>query len=844
MDFLSSERRDKGESHGAQIEQTGNRLFIQTQILRMMRLLCLLLCLVAPAAGAQGFINPAPWNKVQGEAIALSIAGDGVVMAAGRNGRLWWWNGGNTSWNPLAGEGTRIAALSGGRYFAVRRDGELAYFDGLHFLPVGLRALDVAIDRNGLPYAIRSDGALVRKLTADSPWETLAVLNGRRLAVGSDDAVWIALADGALVKWQNGQSENLPGTARELAMANDGSVLAIDGQGNVQRWIPFNRVWEPEAAPPGTAAIAIGPQNIPWLATANGSIYTRAIFQQKSVRIELTESQNGITFGKRTMRGSTPASNVRAIRGASFIAVAPPTQTTDTAPIIWIDTLADAASLAIAGRDGSVFALDGGGNIGRWSNTQRKFTAYPGQFAKISVEADGNLWGINALGRVFRRDGSTWHQIVGTASDFSIGLKGQVFATQSTGALFQFNAVTDSLVPVPGILFSVAVAPDGVPWGLLKDGTVVRCPTVNCQRFQTQTASSIAIGPDGSVYIVTLDGELRRLRATLDGWDIIPVLGQKVRAVAVGPRGRPWVVAASGRVYASAFFPRDESTDLIEASTTSTQTTGTGAVTVVDAPASTNGFVFSKNLLFERIAAPPGAIGLSLGPDGTLLMFYMGTTLYKLDNAKKTFSTLSGYPAGGIRHAKVGPDGKLWIISADVDGRIYHQVSGSSYETLQLPIPNPQPPVAGAMNYSINIAPDGSVYAIDTVGTLWRRPAGSTTFSKLISGNYLNAAITRSGDVWVIDNNNIVRQIVNGVAEKRPSTGSGQQAFDIAGGQDGSLYITANFGGGGPAYPGKWNGNSQTFDQVSTHADYVGVAPDGRPTIWLSDDPAYILRAK
>ena len=46
---------------------------------------------------------------------------------------------------------------------------------------------------------------------------------------------------------------------------------------------------------------------------------------------------------------------MRAIRGASFVAITPAVQTTDPAPIEWIDTLANAASIAIAPRDGSVF---------------------------------------------------------------------------------------------------------------------------------------------------------------------------------------------------------------------------------------------------------------------------------------------------------------------------------------------------------------------------------------------------------------------------------------------------------------------------------------------------------
>ncbi|MDB5812275.1 MAG: hypothetical protein JWN94_4397 [Betaproteobacteria bacterium] len=809
--------------------------------MRLLRFLWCLFCVVAHHAGAQGLVVSESWNSVGGNAVALSVAADGFLIAAGRDASLWTWRSAELAWTPVAGEGTRVAALPGGRYFAVRRDGELAYFDGMRAALSGLRALDVAVDSSGFPYAIRNDGALVRKLSATSAWEVLAVVNGRRVALASDGAAWVALADGNIVRWQDGKLDPVAGSARELASGTDGSMLAVDREGILQRWSPFNRVWEPETAPPNIAALAIGPQDVAWIATANGTVMTRAAMQSKSVRIERAPNADSITFGKRKVTSATPAGAARELRGAAFVAITPATQTTDASPFVWIDTLATAASLTIAAREGSVFALDNSGNIGRWSNLQNRFLSYPGTFAKIAVEADGNLWGVNSLGRVFRRDTSIWHQIVGTASDLSIGLKGEVFATQSNGALFKYDRAVDTLlqVPGPGNLVSVAIAPDGVPWGLLRDAYVARCPTANCQRF-TQTARSLAIGPDGSVFVITLDGYLRLLRKSLDAWDVIPVLGQPLSSVAVGPHGRPWVVAANGRVYASAYFPRDESTDLLEASTTSNQTTGSGAIGPVDTTTTGSGFAFSKNLLFDRIPVP-GADKMSIGPDGTVLLLSASTNLFRYDSTKKTFVPITGFPAGNIRYAMYGPDSTLWILSSEFDGKIFHQRSGNNYETLQLPIPAPQPP-PGGMNRSIAIGPDNSVYAIDTVGTLWRRTAGTTAFSKMLPGNFLKVAVSRTNDVWVIDNSNVVRQIVNRVAERRPLNRD-VLASDLAGGRDGTIYITTDIGG--TLYPAKWNPASLTFDQVSTPANFVGVAPDGRPWIWDTfTNPGVILRAR
>ncbi len=806
--------------------------------MRLMRLLGLLLGLaVALQAGAQS-ATAAPWRGLRGEALALSIASDGFIVAAGRDARLWTLRSSDLAWAPLAGEGVRVAALPGGRYFAIRRNGDLTYFDGLRIEQSGLRALDVAVDGAGAAYAIRADGVLVRN--AAGAWAALNAAGARRLAAAPDNSVWIALAGGGVARWADGRLEALPGTARELAIGQDGTVLAIDQAGALQRWMPSSRSWEPEPSPGDLVAIALGPQNVPWAATATGAILTRAALTERPVRIDSGAGEGGITFGKRKLAGRLgSAGAARALRRASVVALNPESRVTDPAPFEWIDTLANAASLAIA-QEGSVFALDAGGAIGRWSNQQRRFTPYPGTFAKIAVEADGNLWGVNSLGRVFRRDAADWRQIGGTASDLGIGVGGQIFATTATGALFRYDRTSDSLLPLPGILFSVVVAPDGVPWGLLQDGTVLRCPTQDCRRF-ARTARSIAIGPDGSVFIVTLDGMLQRLRKTLDDWDVIPVLGLKLLSVAVGPRGRPWVVAEGGRAYASTFFPRDESTDLLEASTTSNQTTGSGSIAPVQSTVEAGGFVFSKNMAFKSISVPAGAGGLSLGPDNTVLMFVGSTGLVRYNKSKNVFETVTGLPGGNIAHAKAGPDGKLWIISGDVDGRIFHQLSGSNYETLQLPIANPQPPVAGAMNRSINIAPDGSVYAIDTVGTVFRRPAGSTSFAKFISGSYRNLAVPRTNDVWVIDNNFVVRQVVNGFAERRPLH-KDVFADDIAGGQDGSVYISTPAGANN--VPAKWNANSQNWDLVNQIADVVGVQSDGRPWLWDSGIPNRVLRAK
>jgi len=190
--------------------------------------------------------------------------------------QILWWNSSAHSWHPLAGEARASPRCRAGVNFAIRRDGELAYFDGLHFLPLGLLALDVATDRNGLPLCYPQRRPLVRKVPQRRPGSTRRAERAP-LAVGSDDSIWIARAARTLLKWQNGQAETCRRGAR-TCHANDDRVIAVDGNGNIQLDSVSSRV-EPKRArpmsPPSHRTADIRGSH------CSGSIYTRAVISAK-----------------------------------------------------------------------------------------------------------------------------------------------------------------------------------------------------------------------------------------------------------------------------------------------------------------------------------------------------------------------------------------------------------------------------------------------------------------------------------------------------------------------------------------------------------------------------------
>ncbi len=129
-----------------------------------------------------------------------------------------------------------------------------------------------------------------------------------------------------------------------------------------------------------------------------------------------------------------------------------------------------------------------------------------GSLAQVSVGSDGEVWGVDASGKIFRRRDSSWTQIGGTLSQVSVGSAEHIWGVQADGDVFRRNG--NSWSRVGGHFKQLSVANDGTVWGVQNDGDIfVRRP---------------------------------------DGWEKI---GGKLSQVAVGSRTNVWGVQANGNVF-------------------------------------------------------------------------------------------------------------------------------------------------------------------------------------------------------------------------------------------------------------------------------------------------------
>lgn len=844
-------------------------------------------------AWAQGSSKPVTWSRLSGTAVDISINSKGQAYAVAPNGTPWRWDALEQRWRKMSGDFVRITAAEGNRPWAINADGVVFRYNGLWWENKDTGVADVAADALGNVYIAKASGEIKKWNPLRSEWRSLdSPVNplAYRIALDMAGNPWAVTRERRIRTFDGNSWVVIPGRAADIAIGGDDTAVIADADGRVRTWNVTQRRWQLVAGIDGVTAVAAAPDGGPWAVVKDGVIMAttlliapekikqeegRAPENQAPQAVAPVDSAPVAVASSVAAAPATPAAVVApsvqvqsataSVQTAGTLTVPPAvaspatsttgqTVTTAVAPtsptmgttdpfattakgdITFVNTQKSASVLAI-GRDGSVFGLDVGGNVLRWSNSRKRFESFPGTLVRIAVDADGNPWGISTLGRVFRHTGNLWKQIPNaTGSDISIGAGGTVVIADASSNLYKLNAAMTRFERISGKGLLVAVAPDGVPWTIRSDSLVQRCATLPCVVFG-QKAKSISIGPDGSVYVVSDRGQLMRLGADGKTFEAVRTPGHTPLRVAVGPSGYPWVVSTAKFALASTYFQRNEQNDRTIAASMGGNTTGTGSTSaVVDVP-STTSFTFSKNMSFETYT--PGVVnfeGMAVGENGKV--FVLGSdnsqprvySIKVFNSTKKTFEvTTISFPEN-VTKMDASNDGALWGYA---NGSVYKlSATGTLLKTYTVPSGTANDLVVGA---------DDTVYVV--VGSLlYRLKPETSVFMKFSNDDVSKVAVGRAGDLWIMDSGNIIQQYTGTRFENRP-LGQSVTGTDIGAGSDGSVYIS--MWTGSAAALKKWNATNKSFDTIkNVEADYADVDPDGRPWVAYTSSNNDVKRGK
>ncbi|MCC6539286.1 MAG: hypothetical protein IT162_17165, partial [Bryobacterales bacterium] len=78
--------------------------------------------------------------------------------------------------------------------------------------------------------------------------------------------------------------------------------------------------------------------------------------------------------------------------------------------------------------------------------SQYNYTQFPGTLRQIS--ADTQVWGVNAGGYIYRKEGPTWVAIPGTLKQVTTS-QNHVYGVNTAGTIFRYNVATNNWAVVP-----------------------------------------------------------------------------------------------------------------------------------------------------------------------------------------------------------------------------------------------------------------------------------------------------------------------------------------------------------------------------------------------------------
>jgi len=212
---------------------------------------------------------------------------------------------------------------------------------------------------------------------------------------------------------------------------------------------------------------------------------------------------------------------------------------------------------------GDAYALDRSNHLWRLPQEAIKgrdwhaWQMQPAQFSKIRATLDGSVWGMDAERVLYRLSGSVWRPVAQDVVDVSATPDGNVMLLLEGGRLVSSDPSQVLSAPVSDATPQQLLMDEhGLPWLLYPSGQVWRW---NGQHWAEVARAKeglrqVSVGLDGTVVALNDQGRLRVRRTATGQWEpgasTFERLGIQASTLAVGPQGQLWLVDAQGELFA------------------------------------------------------------------------------------------------------------------------------------------------------------------------------------------------------------------------------------------------------------------------------------------------------
>ena len=504
-------------------------------------------------------------------------------------------------------------------------------------------------------------------------------------------------------------------------------------------------------------------------------------------------------------------------------------------------------------------------------NSNRKFITIPGRLKNITNPGNGEIWGINYLGRIFYFKNKKWIQMRGLAK--FISSKGaKVLIVDENNLVREFNWKNKTFTNLK-IKAEKVFLQDSLNFWILRDNRIYSCKKRTC-KMKNGRYKKISISPEGIVFALNIGNQLERYNGTnfkkvkTSAKDIIDFIAIKNAEVILINKDYNLLTSNKNNTIKEnkknvKYFltnKYDENATIGKGfsilrgkKTTSSQMSNSVAHSL-------QGFKYKSRFQVEKISNNHYFYDFNMGRDNRLwgVTPYNSIMQYHLKNKVFLNYTSSNFQSASQKFLGVPPISVQRIIS-DKFERIWAVQDGSNivYYQEQKKALFKSTSVLNAHDNIRDITVDdhGNVYV--AAGGIFKWNYRRKKFEKFISNNhYTKISSGLPGTLWAINEDRNIYEYLNGKMNKRYKAGGKIEGQDIDVSVSGIIYATSRshdhledipegFGTYSPeGHEGdhircrlyKYNPIRKLFEQVwttgSQYAQRVAVAEDGAP--WTS----------
>ena len=494
----------------------------------------------------------------RGTAQQIAIGRDGSVFALDTSGGITRWSNARGAFESFPGQLARIAVDSQGRPWGVTSVGRVFQHDGAAWVQVqGITASDISIGgKDDIVLFANADGILSRLDKATGRATNLPGL-GVQVAAGPDGTPWVITKDQIAQRCDKSPCSALFQLARSIAVGPDGTVFLVNTNDLLMRKRPSDKKFSQVLVPGHTpASVAVGPNGFPWVVTSARKVLATRYFERNETgdRV-LAQKSSGNTTGSGATAGVVSSQSSSAFTFTKNLKF-------DKYKSSDAEANMGMLSDVHAGHTGAVY-ISGDTGVFKFNTKTKKFEALDKAFSNSSLadvgeDESGTLWALSKIApaRVYRLKGTqekTYYVInstdTNTPRNIAVAADGTVYA--AVGAqLYKMEAGKSVFKQIENSgIFYVHLGPGGDLWIIDQDSNVQQytgSKFENRPKGTAQDATDMAVGADGSVYVIDNDTFLlKKWNASNGRFDNVNIT-QTMERVTVTIEGRPWLANTSG----------------------------------------------------------------------------------------------------------------------------------------------------------------------------------------------------------------------------------------------------------------------------------------------------------